>query len=183
MKDLKQMLNKIKTKIKNAKNRFMKSRFLAFTLGIIIGGTYTYIYMVAPIVFRPLTRTIEIHDASAETASGKLGGAVKAYPLAKTSDLSRDGIKRLVARCFKTDAPTALKIMQAESGGNPRAIHKNKNGTIDVGLFQINSIHGYSKDFLFNPENNVKIASKIFQKSGWNAWVSYRYAKRYNLPI
>ena len=151
----------------------MKSRFLAFTLGIIIGGTYTFIYLTAPQVFKPCIKTIEIHNASAEAPKRE----IKKYPEKKKD------IKSLVIKYFGKDAPTALKIMKAESGGNPKAIHKNKNGTIDTGLLQVNSVHGYSKEFLLDPENNIKVAKKIFDKQGWNAWATYRYAKRHNLPI
>jgi soluble lytic murein transglycosylase-like protein len=36
--------------------------------------------------------------------------------------------------------PTLLRaIADAESGGNPRAIHRNRDGTLDMGIMQINS--------------------------------------------
>ncbi|WP_175872441.1 lytic transglycosylase domain-containing protein [Burkholderia sp. BCC0397] len=52
------------------------------------------------------------------------------------------------ADCFESAAayhgvnPMILRaIANVESRGNPQAIHRNKNGTTDIGELQINSIH------------------------------------------
>lgn len=52
------------------------------------------------------------------------------------------------ADCFESAAvyhgvnPLILRaIAHVESRGNPQAIHRNKNGTMDIGELQINSIH------------------------------------------
>lgn len=34
-----------------------------------------------------------------------------------------------------------LKLAQCESSMNPKAFNKNRNGTYDLGIFQINSVH------------------------------------------
>lgn len=54
---------------------------------------------------------------------------------------------------------------------NPKAIGKNKNGTIDIGLMQINSIHlpelatmGITKDDLFDPKTNIKVGALILSR-------------------
>lgn len=71
----------------------------------------------------------------------------------------------------------AIAIMKAESGGNPEAFNINDNNSIDVGLFQINSIHyksaGCSLREVINPEQNISCAYSIYKKSGWSAWSSY----------
>lgn len=89
------------------------------------------------------------------------------------------------------DAATAAAIAMAESGGRATARNTNKNGSVDIGLWQINSVHrgafGLPKDlqafeaFLTNPNNNAKAAVAIKKVQGWNAWVAYKNNK--HLPF
>ncbi|QJU42329.1 transglycosylase SLT domain-containing protein [Serratia marcescens] len=58
---------------------------------------------------------------------------------------------------FGIEARLLASIAQVESGMNPEAIGKNKNGTIDVGIMQINSIH-------FPRLNRMGIDSNQLQK-------------------
>ncbi len=101
------------------------------------------------------------------------------------------------------DAHTAAIIALAESAGNPRALNtQNSNGTIDVGLWQINSVHAGSfgcpdhdrdrdgkilcdnngkptltkfKNHLFDANKNAAAAVKIKKSQGFNAWSSYKH--------
>jgi len=78
------------------------------------------------------------------------------------------------------EAPLAASIALAESGGNPGAEGHNTNGSIDRGLFQINSVHGALSTT--NLAANVKAAVKIHKESGWSPWVTYKtgaYKKYY----
>ena len=46
----------------------------------------------------------------------------------------------MISSAFGSNAEQASRVMMAESSGNPSAINtKNKNGSVDYGLFQINS--------------------------------------------
>lgn len=79
----------------------------------------------------------------------------------------------LVAKYFPAnEVNNALKIMKAESGGNPNAL----SPTQDRGLMQINQCHsakvGGNLNALFNPETNVKVAYQIWKSSGWRAWTT-----------
>jgi TP901 family phage tail tape measure protein len=67
---------------------------------------------------------------------------------------------------------TALAVAWAESGLNPNARNFNSNGTIDRGLWQINSIHGALSTF--NPLGNAKAAYSISGGGrNWTPWVAY----------
>jgi hypothetical protein len=70
-------------------------------------------------------------------------------------------------------APTAAQIALAESGGFPNAINHNTNGSIDRGLWQINSVHGAlsTTDPLANARAAVKIANEA---RGFEPWVTYK---------
>ena len=70
-------------------------------------------------------------------------------------------------------------IAKVESDLNPYAVNKNTNGTYDIGLMQINSIHlpmlkkqGITARDLFNPETSIAVGayilSQCFDKHGRN---------------
>ena len=79
------------------------------------------------------------------------------------------------------------KIATIESGLNPKALGKNKNGTFDYGLMQINTIHlkkykhqyGMTEEQMMNPEINIHIGAKlisgIIAKHGFNFEAIGRY--------
>jgi hypothetical protein len=67
----------------------------------------------------------------------------------------------------------AAAIALAESAGNPNAENHNTNGSIDRGLWQINSVHGAQSTF--NIEGNTKAAISISSNgSDWSAWDTFK---------
>lgn len=67
----------------------------------------------------------------------------------------------------------ADRIINCESKFDVNAIHVNKNGTVDVGIYQINSIH---KDISLQDKIDYKKSTawaikKIKHDGGWQAWV------------
>lgn len=94
--------------------------------------------------------------------------------------LSAEEIKAYAAQAGFSgrDLSIAVAVAFAESGGDPNAINdKNRNGSTDYGLFQINSIH---KSILAggqwnNPADNAKMAYKVFSDAGkkWRPWAAY----------
>lgn len=83
---------------------------------------------------------------------------------------------------YNWDVHTAMAIVQAESSCNPHeASVPNYDGSVDRGLFQVNSIHadmvGGDLTSLYNPEVNVQIAYRIYSGNGWHAWSTYNSGK------
>lgn len=82
---------------------------------------------------------------------------------------------------FGNECQIALLVARAESNMNEEAININKNGTIDMGIFQINSVHwkkeGCNPKSLLDARKNVNCAYKIFQGSGWEAWATFKNLK------
>ena len=79
----------------------------------------------------------------------------------------------------------AIAVAMAESGGDPNAINTaNKDGSIDRGLWQINSVHTqFQQSRLFDPAYNAFAAFQISGGSNWFPWASYtngRYQKFLN---
>ena len=72
---------------------------------------------------------------------------------------------------------TALAIAKAESDMKEDAINVNTNRTIDIGIFQVNSVHfkkeGCSPKELLDQYKNVDCSYTIWKSSGWFPWVSW----------
>ena len=70
-------------------------------------------------------------------------------------------------------ADIAAAVALAESGGNADAKNVNTNGSIDRGLWQINSVHGGQSTF--DPIANVKAAINISNNGkSWSPWVTFQ---------
>lgn len=69
-------------------------------------------------------------------------------------------------------AAMAAAIALAESGGDPHATDNDSNGTVDRGLWQINSVHGSQSTYDVN--ENAKAAVAISDNgTDWSAWVTF----------
>lgn len=78
---------------------------------------------------------------------------------------------------------TAVLVANCEStlGINPIG-RKNRNGTQDFGVFQMNNggtlqSLGGTRALALNVEWNIHAAAKLKERSGWNRWVCYKKLK------
>ena len=56
------------------------------------------------------------------------------------------------------DPELAMHILAKENGaGDPKASNRNSDGSVDTGLMQVNSIHGYTVQQLQDPETNIRV--------------------------
>lgn len=79
-----------------------------------------------------------------------------------------------IIRTFKKEAKMALAISQAENGTRAcDRVHLNKDGSKDIGVFQINTVHT-PKGNLYDCKDNIKVAYAIYLKQGWSPWVAYK---------
>ncbi|XP_053661911.1 lysozyme c-1 [Anopheles marshallii] len=96
----------------------------------------------------------------------------------------------------KTSLPDWICLVQNESAFRTSATNKNKNGSTDYGIFQINnkfwcdSSYGandckISCDSLLNDDitDDIKCAKLIFKRHGFNAWYGWKnHCKGKTLP-
>ncbi len=95
------------------------------------------------------------------------------------------------ARYQGIDPALLLAIAQHESGLRPEAINRNRNGTLDIGLMQINSTwlptlakYGVAQQALMDPCVNAYIGAWILKQaiarygSTWSAVGAYNAASR-----
>lgn len=87
-------------------------------------------------------------------------------------------LEQIVSYITKVFAPEgkqvvvkAIQCFYGESGLRNNAVGVNKNGTNDVGVAQINSIHGMSTEDRMNYKKNIDKAYKIYKSRGnFSAW-------------
>ncbi len=73
---------------------------------------------------------------------------------------------------FGDSLVTATAIAGAESGFHVNSTNHNRNGTVDKGLWQINSIH--PRWFSYNPDTNAAgMAALSRGGQRWHDWVAY----------
>lgn len=87
-------------------------------------------------------------------------------------------IQQYICDKFGNDCKLALAVQKAENGTMQcDRFNINKNGTVDFGVFQINTVHlkkGYKISDLIDCKKNVDIAYEIYsQQKGFQAWVAY----------
>ena len=72
----------------------------------------------------------------------------------------------------KAYAPIAAAVAMAESGGRVRATDNDSNGSVDRGLWQINSVHGSQSTYDIAANTRAAIAISQGGKN-WTPWVTY----------
>lgn len=91
-------------------------------------------------------------------------------PVHRTSTKLSD----LIGKYTDWNVTLMTAISLAESGGDPTATHKNSDGSIDYGLMQVNSVHGYDPNCLLQAECNIDKAHDVWLSQGYSAWTTYK---------
>ncbi len=111
-------------------------------------------------------------------SGGQFLAAVGARPDTALSDSRSSDTIALIHEYFPPhEWDNAIRVMHAESGGNPHAIGDNYpiNGqTIpSYGLFQIRGLPGRpAPEQLLNPDFNVQYAARMQAQQGWGPWTT-----------
>lgn len=80
--------------------------------------------------------------------------------------------------CYKfgKECKVALAVAKAESGMRCDAQNVNKNGSVDAGLWQINSIHlkkGWKLTDLLDCKKATDFAYELYKAQGFQPWVAF----------
>lgn len=166
--------------------RDKKGRFASKTkiiIPILIGFMITIIGFIAfrsvivwfdnnKITYNPLDVRVSLPNIKIEKREPEIIRAVVDYP-----DTIDTPVEQYICEKWGLmDCKVALAVAKSESGMNCHAFNANDNGTIDVGIFQINSIH-YDDDFTIADATdcykNIDKAHEIYQEQGWSPWVVF----------
>jgi hypothetical protein len=112
--------------------------------------------------------------ASTSTGVGGGGAQTQTSPApAGGTVYSKRQLMSLAASVGFPDPNMAAAIALAESSGRANATNRNTDGSIDRGLWEINSIHGPLS--VLDPRRNAESAYKISSGGrNWNPWVTYQ---------
>jgi len=79
-----------------------------------------------------------------------------------------------ISRVFKNEGTKtvakAIICFYGESKLNTYAYNFNSNGTADVGIAQINDVHGMTVEERQDYKKNIKKAYELYKRSGWKPW-------------
>lgn len=95
-----------------------------------------------------------------------------------TQTYNYDQLKKLARRAgfSAAEAGVMAAIALAESGGRINANNAglNSDGSVDYGLWQINSVHGFDTQRLTSdPLYNARMAYKVYKEQGLHAWTTF----------
>lgn len=130
-------------------------------------GNTDFLSPLPSIPLRPEVEQAEPHFYTIEEIE-----AMPAYVPVEEEPVTKS-VEAEIREVFGEYAEQALKVARCESGLRPTALNdKNKNGTSDSGVFQINSVHGVRTKWLNNQSINIRIAYQLFVESGyqWTHW-------------
>lgn len=82
-----------------------------------------------------------------------------------------------IIETFPEDYKTAIAIAKAESGLEMTARNYNSNGSMDCGLFQINSVHKPTWEQCNEIDAHLELAREIYDDRKWSAWCVYTNGK------
>lgn len=129
-----------------------------FKLTLLMFAIYLPLYCFQPIAHAP-----------------KANATLDEFNIVGQPTTEKEQIIAYIKEVFGKDADEALLIAKCESGIRAEAYNTNTNGSVDVGVFQINSVHGVRAKWLTNWKVNVEVAHQLFTEQGhWNAWVCAR---------
>jgi len=135
---------------------------------------YLYIILIS-IILALLFRVITTAPAETETFTGN----VEAHTPTITPTPSKNEVVKEIVRVFGREggdvALEAVAIFTCESNLKWNARNDwNTNGSVDIGIAQINSVHGFTEEEMKDYVKNIQYAYELYTKQGWHPWTCAR---------
>jgi hypothetical protein len=142
--------------------------------GHLVNGVYAK--QLPPVELQPIVRvampTATPTIQQAQKKPQAITKTVIAHEAKPNPGYDVEAIDAYIRQVFGADADDAMRILTCENRAhNPKATNHNRNGSIDRGVFQINSIHDrtHGQD-MFDYKANIDYAYRIFARQGWSPW-------------
>ena len=135
---------------------------------------FTYKIQITKVETKVNDDNIQITQEHRDSSSPVVGINTRTKVNQSTSQETQS-IRATVCQIFKDNCQQAIRVFECESGLRSTAISR----TGDYGVTQINLRSHASKipvedkvSYLFNPDNNIRLAHSIWQNQGWRPWYS-----------
>jgi hypothetical protein len=165
----------IKTRIK-----FLKAQFVVFMTRKRYVGSYPQLkrFILANFLFLVIgfvgwNISLQVPEVKVTWDKGPLVIENHAQAKFKASEAILEKeltIEEKIAKAFPENPEVMVAVAKAESNLNPYATNRNTNGSRDIGIFQINSVHGGNDLELFDVDKNIEAARNVYDKQGITAW-------------
>ncbi|AOJ09985.1 lytic transglycosylase domain-containing protein [Burkholderia mayonis] len=116
-------------------------------------------------------RRIEVVRAQARTALVVRAASAFAIGVVSAGSVAHGDCIDDAARRYRVNVDLLRSIAYYESGLKPRALHCNDNGSIDIGLMQINSVHlpalraqGIDRGRLYDASVNARVGAALLRR-------------------
>ena len=127
---------------------------LGFIGGMLVGGFCGY-----AIDGSPVTAAM-----AGYTGSSVIAGLISIEKKSNTPEKETiENIIRIIAKEEMVDPDLAVRVAKCESGLDPNAKHENEPGSIDRGIFQINSKH--HPEVTDEQAKNIEFSTRFFCKA------------------
>jgi hypothetical protein len=159
------MKTKIKSLYQNNKGKLKALLIFNCAVGIIVNGIILHIAFIKVETFISNPLNVEDVHAQVNVPNKTKEPTMKEWVLTQVEEAGLDRWE-------------ADRIVNGESGWNNWAYNINSNGTTDLGLWQINSIHKktISVEDRFDYKESTKWAiNKRLHDGNWCAWVAARH--------
>lgn len=159
------------------------SKYWEFQNPISIRPLFKRVYLYENYLkIEPLKPTPTISPTPTPKKSTKPQGSPKNAPILKSSgSMSTDQTIADYISSKDWDYSVAIRLAKSENFYNfnkhfdCNRTNVNKDGSIDRGIFMINSVHDsqISPEDAFNCFKNIDFAYNLYKRSGWSPWVAY----------
>ena len=163
-----------------------KSRLAYNRNKILVGGSYEpkyFRYQITLAFIIPICISLGLWCLKLSNDLGSLKSPVISIEFAETvivhrdqtgndgvlSEVGESGIEDYIKEVFgEEEGERGIKMLKEceNKSMNETAINHNSNGSTDMGLWQVNSIHGHSQEELFDPKYNTRVAYEIYKRAG-----------------
>ena len=135
-------------------------KLFVLVIGMSIGGSGVYIHTEYPTALNDNRIIIE---------NTRIIEPVQA----KEIEVKELTIEEKISKMFPENPTVMIAVAKAESGLDPMATNRNTNGTRDIGILMVNSVHGYDDLEMFDVDKNLAAAREVYDKQGITAWSAF----------
>lgn len=142
-------------------------------LTILVILILSHVITTAQTALQPTILTFENKPLSWDARGSQENTDVMSERTDQYGALVEGSIEEKIAIVFPENPKLMVAVAKAESGLNPLTVHKNTNGSRDIGIMQINSVHGEDDLEMMDVDKNLAVARKVYEKQGITAWAAF----------